>query len=123
MKRKHDVSGAALLLGAMVLSASAGAAPPVEATVTQIEKVKYARLPAETPAGASKLYGALQAAASRVCREPGMRPSMMGASYMACADAALAKAVDDVDIDAVSAIYLRNGKLPENKGVVTVAKR
>lgn len=123
MKRKHDVTGAALLLGAMVLSASAWAAPPAETTVTQIETVKYARAPSETPAGAAKLYGALQAAAARACREPGMRPSMMGTSYFACADAALAKAVDDVNIDAVSAMHLQNSKLPEKKGIVTVAKR
>jgi UrcA family protein len=123
MKRKHNVSEAALLMGAMVLSVSAWAAPPMDTIVTQVETVKYARMPAETSAGAVKLYGALQAAAWRVCRAPGMRPSMMGTSYQACADAALAKAVGDVNIDAVSAIYLQNTQLPEKKGIVTVAKR
>jgi UrcA family protein len=123
MKHRHNVSKAALLLGAMVLSVSAWAEAPVDATVTRIQTVKYARAPAETPAGAAKLYGALQAAAARACREPGMRPSMMGTSYLACMDAALGKAVGDVNIDALSAIYLRNEKLPENKGTVTVAKR
>ena len=123
MKRKHNVIEATLLLGAMVLSASARAELPADAVVTKVETVKYARAPSETPAGAAKLYAALRAAAARACRDPNTRPSMMGTSYFACADAALAKAVDDVHIDAVSAIYLQNGKVPENKGTVTVAKR
>ena len=48
---------------------------------------------------------------------------MMSSVAIACADAALARAVGDVNIATVSAIYLQNEKRPANKGIVTVAKR
>lgn len=122
MKHRHNASNAALLLSAMVLSARAWAAPPPDSIVTNTETVKFSRAASETPAGAAKLYGELRAAAARACREPGMRPSMMGSGYQDCIDAAVAKAVTDVHIDALSAMYQQDSKLPE-KGVVTVAKR
>jgi UrcA family protein len=120
MKRKY-VHKALLLLGATTLTLSARAAGPVEVMVTRTETVKYAPAGAQEPAGAAKLYGALQAAASRVCRDPS--PLMLSADYVACADAALAKAVEDVNIAAVSAIHLQSEKFQDRKGVVTVAKR
>ena len=122
MKHRDNVRSTILLLGASVLCVSAWAVPPAEAIVTRTETVKFSRASAETPAGAVELYGALQAAASRTCRDE-MAPTAWGASHAECADAALAKAVDDVNIAAVSAIYLQHGKFQGKKGIVTVAKR
>lgn len=123
MKRQRNAKGAMLLLGATMVSMSAWAAPPAEIMVTKTETVKFSRGLAETPTGAVQLYGELRAAAARACRDAGTRPSMMGEAYLACVDGAMAKAVGDVNIAAVSAIYLQTGKSLDKKGIVTVAKR
>ena len=120
MKYQHKLNSL-VLLGATLLCASAWAASP-EITVTKTQIVKYSRGHAETAAGAVELYGELRAAASRACRDAD-HPSMSGESYLTCIDGAIAKAVDDVNIAAVSAIYLQSGKSPGKKGIVTVARR
>jgi UrcA family protein len=124
MKRKYNVSDVVVILGAVMLCASASAAPPMDGmVVTQAVKVKYVRARAQTPAGAEELYGSLQAAAARVCRDAGTRPTTFGDSYSACVDAALARAVDELDIAAVSDLHLQGEKAQGKDGVATVAKR
>ena len=46
-----------------------------------------------------------------------------GASYRNCTSDALEKAVKDVDIEAVAAVYVERNKLEDRHGTVTVAKR
>jgi UrcA family protein len=123
MKREHNVCKAMLLLGATLLCAGAWAAPLQQEMVTRTETVTFARSHAQTAAGAVKLYRELHGAASRVCRDAGSPFSMLGESYSSCVEGAMAKAVEDVNIAAVSAIYLQNDKVPGKKGIVTVAKR
>ena len=94
-----------------------------EMVVTKTETVKYSRAEAATPVGAVKLYGALQVAASRACREAGARLSGYGDSHVVCKGAALSRAVADVQIDAVTAVFLKDTRSLPRQGTVTVARR
>lgn len=115
MKKVVLMACATLSLGA---TAMAG-----ETVVTRTETVKYSRAEAATPAGAVKLYGALQVAASRACRERGEPLSGSGEAHAACKGAALSRAVADVQIDAVTAVYLQDTHSAPRQGTVTVARR
>jgi UrcA family protein len=94
-----------------------------EMVVTSAKTVKYSRSDAATPAGAVKLYGVLQAAASRACTAAGTRLSGYGDSHVVCKGAALSRAVADVQIDAVTAVYLQDTRYQGKPGTVTVARR
>jgi UrcA family protein len=94
-----------------------------ETVVTQTEIVKYSRADAATPVGAVKLYGELRIAASRACMERGIPLSGSSDAHLACKSAALSRAVADVQIDAVTAIYLQNSGERARRGTVTVARR
>jgi UrcA family protein len=94
-----------------------------EMVVTKTETVKYSRSEAATAGGAVRLYGALRVAASRACREAGARLSGYGDSIDACKGAALSRAIADVQIDAVTAVYLQDTRSQPKQGVVTVARR
>jgi UrcA family protein len=109
-----------LLSGAALLAAGATTAM-AEEVVTVRETVQYRPSLAQSEAGAQKLYDRLEHAAARVCRMPGR--VIEGAAYQSCTSSALAKAVKDVDIEAVAAIYLQKNKVADREGTVTVAKR
>jgi UrcA family protein len=94
-----------------------------EMVVTKTEMVKYSRSEAATPVGAVKLYGALQVAASRACTEAGARLSGYGDSHVMCKSAALSRAVADVQIDAVTAVYMQDTRYQAKAGIVTIARR
>ena len=91
--------------------------------VTRTETVKYSRSEAATPVGAVKLYGALRVAASRACTERGAPLSGSMEAFDACKGAALSRAVADVKIDALTAVYLQDTRSMPRQGVVTVARR
>jgi UrcA family protein len=90
---------------------------------TRTETVKYSRSEAATPVGAVKLYGALRVAASRACTERGAPLSGSISTFDACKGAALSRAVADVKIDALTAVYLQDTRSMPRTGVVTVARR
>ena len=94
-----------------------------EMVVTKTQMVKYSRSEAATPVGAVKLYGVLQVAASRACTEAGARLSGYGDSHAMCKGAALSRAVADVQIDAVTAVYMQDTRYQAKPGTVTVARR
>lgn len=126
MKTKRDIRFTAFRVGALVLFAGATGGVVAEEAATrdmvrQAETVQYRPSHAETAAGAEKLYSKLERAAARVCKMPGR--VFEGAAYASCISEALAKAVKDVDIDAVAAIYVEKNKLADRHGTVTVAKR
>lgn len=115
VKKVVLMAGATLALGATAMAD--------ESMVTRTETVKYSRTEAATPAGAVKLYGALQVAASRACRERGMPMSAYGDSVDACKGAALSRAVADVKIDAVTAVFMQDKPAMARQGVVSIARR
>lgn len=121
MKTIKYTRGAMLLAGAMLLSAGA-MADDLTGTMTRSETVQYKPSMAATEAGAEQLYKKLQSAAARVCRNPADRIAK-GEAYYSCTGKALAKAVKDVNLDAVAAIYLDKNKVADREGTVTVAKR
>lgn len=120
MKTRQYVRGVMLLTSAALLAAGATTAL-AEETVTVKETLQYRPSQAESGAGAQKLYDRLQHAAARVCRVPGRM--IEGEAYYSCTSNALAKAVKDVNIDAVAAIYLEKNKVADHEGTVTIAKR
>ena len=120
MKTRQYLRGVMLLSGAALLAAGATTAMADEA-VTLSQTVQYSPSQAQSAGGAQRLYDRLEHAAARVCRVPGR--GVEGASYQACATDALAKAVKEVGIDAVAAIYLQKNKGLDREGTVTVAKR
>lgn len=102
------------------LGASALAADKPEIAMT---KVKYSKTVAATPEGAVKLYGSLRAAASRVCRASGMPLLESITATDQCRSDALSRAVGDVNIAAVTAVYLQDTRMKPRAGTVTVARR
>jgi len=126
MKTKQDLSGVASRVGAWLLLAGATAGAMagetvMSDTVTQTKAVQYRVSHAETADGAEQLYMKLERAAARVCKVAGRK--LEGASYRNCTSDALEKAVKDVDIEAVAAVYVERNKLEDRHGTVTVAKR
>jgi UrcA family protein len=119
MKTRQYWRGVMLLSGAALLAA--GATAMADDAVTVRETVQYVPSQAQSSDGAQQLYDRLEHAAARVCRVPGR--GLEGASYQACTSNALARAVKDVDIEAVAAIYLEKNKVADREGKVTVAKR
>lgn len=98
----------ALLAGALMYTAGAGAAPMGgEAVQTRTETVKYAPSQAATEQGASVLYGELKAAAQRVCADPhppGLRHEAE-AAFGACVEDALTSAVRKVGIPMLTVLH------------------
>jgi UrcA family protein len=111
---------AALLAGTMILSFTAMAQEPADSVVLQSQTVRFDRMQAATPAGAQELYSSLQRAAVRVCLDPQAPAGLQRADYAECRDIALAKAVGDVGIDAVAALYQGGDGVP--RGTVTVER-
>lgn len=115
MKKAALIACATLGLGA---SAMAG-----DAVITASKTVKYSRVEASTPAGAVKLYGALRIAAVRACRDVGEPSSVFGDSMAVCTNDALSRAIADVQIDAVTALYLQDAQAKAKGSAITVASR
>jgi UrcA family protein len=115
MKKVALIACMALGLGATSLAAD----KPVIAS----QKVKYSMKVAATPEGAVNLYGSLRAAAFRVCRTAAM-PLLESATVTEqCRTEALSRAVSDVNIAAVTAVYLQDARMKPRAGTVTVARR
>lgn|SRR5688572_22912764 len=98
-----------LLAGATLFPMGALAMPPADSAVaTRTETVKFAAAEAATPDGAAALYGRLQSAASRVCRDPlatsGRRMDDQMAAA-ACRREALDRAIADLGIASVAALH------------------
>ena len=117
---KLRMRGAALLAGAMMISLGAMAGT-TDSVVVSTTTVKFNRAEASAPAGAIELYDSLNSAAARVCIDPDAMGRLQDESYVTCRDAALAKAVGDVGIEAVSAIY-QSDRARFHKGIVTVGQ-
>jgi UrcA family protein len=109
------IAGATLGLGATAMAD--------DMVVTTSKTVKYSRSEAATPSGAVKLYGALKHAASRACRDHGAPLSAYSDSIAVCQDDAVARAVADVQIDALTAVYLQDSGTRAKPGIVTIARR
>ena len=117
----------AIVMKKLVLLACATLAPGAatladHSVVTRTETVKYSRSAAATAEGAVKLYGELRSAAARACRDAGM-PMAYGDSVDDCRDAALSRAIADVQIDALTAVYMQDTGSRAKPGMVAVAKR
>lgn len=98
-----------LVACATLYSLGASATPPPDGSVaTRTETVKYLAAEAATPDGAAVLYGKLQMAATRVCRDPmatsGRRMDDQVA-VAACRREALDRAVADLGIATVAALH------------------
>jgi UrcA family protein len=117
---KSGTLNAALLAGTMILSFTAMAQEPADSVVLHTQTVRFDRAQATTPAGAAELYNSLQRAAVRVCLAPEAPAGLQRAEYSECRDTALAKAVGDVGIDAVAALY--QGGDGVRRGTVTVER-
>lgn len=116
MNTKFEFRSAALIAGAMFSLGAMAQSPDSDVQVSS-QFVKFNRAEASTPAGAADLYQSLNVAAARVCIDSSTL--LQRGSYTECRDAALAKAVDDVKIDAVS-VLLQSDRT--RKGTVTVGQ-
>lgn len=103
MNTKLKIRSAALLAGAMF---SLGAMAQTSDSDVQVstETIKFNRAEATTANGAADLYQSLNQAAAHVCMDYSTPVALQRASYSECRDAAVAKAVDEVKIDALSAL-------------------
>jgi len=106
---------AALLAGALISLGAMAQTPDSDVEVVT-KTVKFDRAEASTPAGASNLYQSLNQAAAHVCVDHYASAALQSESYAQCRDAALAKAVDQVDISALTALYQGDRS---RKGTVT----
>lgn len=109
-----------------VLAASCSLATGHEAlhdnVAMQSKTVKFSRSAAESPEGAQALYRRVRFAANDVCREasfagPGVNREMQG-----CAAGAVDRAVQDINVPAVTAIHYRGNKV-EGSSVEVIANR
>jgi UrcA family protein len=116
---KLKIRSAALLAGAMI-SLGAMAQTPDSDVQVSTETVKFNRADAATPAGAAGLYQSLNQAAAHVCINSAEPATLQRAEYSQCRDAALAKAVGDLDISAVTALHQHSDRA--RKGTVTVGQ-
>jgi UrcA family protein len=80
------------------------------------QTIKFNRSDATTSSGAADLYQSLNQAAAHVCLDTS--ELLQRASYSECRDAALTKAVDEVKIDALSALHSDRAR----KGTVIVGQ-
>jgi UrcA family protein len=101
---------AAALSGSCTSFASA---PTLAADPTPSRIVRYADLDLETPAGVHALYGRIQDAAWRVCRELlGAHNAASGMQNLRCRQQLVDAAIADVNVPALTA--LRSGKKTGN---------
>jgi UrcA family protein len=112
---KNVFRGAVLLAGAMISMGAMAQSPDGDVQVVT-KTVKFNRAEASTPAGAADLYQTLNTVAAHVCVDNYAPAALQRASYSECRNAALAKAVDDVKIDAVT-VLLQSDRT--RKGTVT----
>jgi UrcA family protein len=119
MNKKSYFRNAALCAGAMLISLGAMAEAPDSSVVVQTKTVKYNRAEATTTAGAEQLYGSLNLAVARVCVDSAEPAFLQGAVYAQCRDAALAQAVDEIGIQAVTALHAQDNRVRSPKGSVS----
>jgi len=115
MKKMVLIACATLGVGATATAA--------DATTVVSRTVKYSAATAATPAGAVDLYAALRMAASKVCSDASSPVMASLAPSEGCRADALSRAVADVNIDAVTALHLRDSGYKAKAGTVTVASR
>jgi UrcA family protein len=110
MEIRNHLRNLALLAGAALLPAGAMAAPLNGSTITRTETVRYSIPEAHTAAGADALYRKLSDAASRVCSTSESDAPFFYAvnTYESCFTKALDKAVRQVNIANVTALYQEN---------------
>jgi UrcA family protein len=116
---KLKIRSAALLAGAMI-SLGAMAQTPDSDVAVNTETVKFNRTDAQTAAGAAGLYQSLNQAAAHVCIDPAAPATLQHAEYSECRDTALAKAVVEIAIPAVTALHQNSDR--GRKGTVTVGQ-
>ncbi len=119
MNKKSYFRNAALCAGAMLVSLGAMANAPDSSVVVQTKTVKFNRAEATTPTGAVELYSSLNQVVARVCVDSAEPMYLQGAVYAQCRDAALAQAVDDIGIQAVSALHAQDNRSRSPKGTVS----
>lgn len=102
---------AALLAGAILVSAGAIADSLDDRVVIHSTTVTFDRALASTPAGARDLYAALKLAASRVCVDTSDLLVVQGRLFTACRSAALGQAVSRIDIQALSELHRKDGRV------------
>jgi len=112
---KHTIRTAAFIAGAMISLGAMAQSPDSDVQVST-ETVKFNRAEAATPAGAADLYQSLSTAASHVCVDYYAPAALQRGSYSTCRNQALAKAVDDVKIEAVAVLHQSDRA---RKGTVT----
>jgi UrcA family protein len=115
---KFKFRSAALIAGAMISLGAMAQSPDSDVQVST-QTIKFNRAEASTPAGAADLYQSLNSAAAHVCVDPSSPAALQRASYSECRDAALSKAVDEVKIEAVTALHQTDRA---RKGTVTVVQ-
>lgn len=110
MKLNPQWRGVALLAGTLLLPLSAAATIPADGLLSSTVTVKYDPSRASTTDGASRLYGSLQSAAARVCRDADTRGLTLDFSYYQCTSSALDDAVRKLDIPAISELHSQRVK-------------
>lgn len=119
MNKKLNFRGLAIIAGALMISTSA-MAESSDSVVIQRTTVKFDRSVASTPAGAEVLYTELSQAASRVCVDNSSPLVAQGGRFAECRSAALGQAVGKVNIQAISELYSKDGRVRSPQGSVTV---
>ncbi|MGO8856574.1 MAG: UrcA family protein [Steroidobacteraceae bacterium] len=97
-----DASAAAVMFTCILATGSAVAGPTIEQTPSEV--VKFGELNLSAPAGVATLYSRIHAAALRVCSS-GRRDLGQLAEERVCAQKAEAKAVQQVNVDALTAYF------------------
>ena len=104
-----------VLSTAMLLAASASITSNAYADEQfRVETVNFQDLDVHTPAGAQALYGRIRAAANRVCDSNILGHPFSGLLAAVCARKAVAKAVEQLNLPALTAYYNMStgGKAP-----------
>lgn len=113
---KLSISAAVLLLGSQI----AGPALAGElATDVSTRVVRYADLDLSSPAGAAALYARIEAAARDVCPVAIDRQLASVGPARRCTEAALARAIADVNATALTNYHL--ARTGQNRGLATSA--
>jgi UrcA family protein len=106
-------SGAAALTGVFILLGAAGTATASPSPEAPSITVHYGDLDFANPEAARVLYRRIRSAASRVCGNLGRRDLRSYMQWHECFEASVARAVEQVDRPAVTALHrVRAGRSP-----------
>ena len=104
---RASAAAAALFATVLVFTASAHAEPA--SVTTSAITVRYSDLDLSSAQGTQVLYKRIVAAANRVCSEAGVRDLKRAAAADACAQQAIARAVEGVHSPRLVALYSAHG--------------